>query len=67
MGFPTKKVYGDSKITECPFCGKQAITRNPQNVPVCKDHDSEELPNMNVFAVNGLTSVLGNLVLILFV
>jgi hypothetical protein len=46
MAFPGRKVYGDSKIAECPFCGKQAITRNPQDIPVCKDHDQEELPNM---------------------
>lgn len=30
--------YGDSKILNCPFCGKQAITKNNQGIPVCMKH-----------------------------
>lgn len=46
MFIPKKKVYGDSKVPECPFCGRQSTTRNWQNVPTCKDHKEMELPAM---------------------
>ncbi|MFP4657010.1 MAG: hypothetical protein ACLFNK_05540 [Candidatus Woesearchaeota archaeon] len=40
------KRYGESKIDDCPFCGKQSTTRNPQNVPVCKEHKEKDMPNL---------------------
>jgi hypothetical protein len=38
-----KKVYGQSKVEKCPFCGKTATTENLQGVPTCISHKSEEL------------------------
>jgi ribosomal protein L37AE/L43A len=33
-----QKRYGESKIDECPFCGRQSITTNKQDIPVCMRH-----------------------------
>jgi len=33
-----QKKYGESKIEGCPFCGKQSITVNAQDIPVCMQH-----------------------------
>ena len=33
-----RKVYGQSKVEGCPFCGKQSTTENDQGVPVCRNH-----------------------------
>jgi hypothetical protein len=33
-----QKKYGESKIEECPFCGKQSTTVNKQDIPVCMKH-----------------------------
>jgi len=38
-----KKVYGQSKVDKCPFCGKTATTENSQGVPTCISHKNEEL------------------------
>lgn len=38
-----KKVYGESKLTTCLFCGKQATTTNEQEVPVCINHKKAKL------------------------
>lgn len=46
MAFRGKKVYGESKVQGCPFCGQQSTTRNWQGVPTCKAHKEEELPNL---------------------
>ncbi len=43
MGFKAKKVYGQSKQLECPFCGKIATTRNEKGVDVCVQHQKEVL------------------------
>lgn len=40
------KRYGQSKIINCPFCGKQAITKNSQGIPVCLEHKKSLLPDM---------------------
>jgi DNA-directed RNA polymerase subunit M/transcription elongation factor TFIIS len=40
------KRYGESHVDTCPFCGRQAINKNPQGVPVCKDHKDKKLPEM---------------------
>ena len=41
MHIPNK--YGKSKVDNCPFCQKQAITLNSQKVPVCLTHKEESL------------------------
>ena len=41
-----KKVYGESRIENCPFCGKVASLENNQGVPVCIDHKNNELASM---------------------
>jgi len=37
------KCYGRSRIDNCPFCNKQAVTKNNQGVPVCNAHKKEKL------------------------
>ena len=40
------KKYGQSKIDNCPFCQKQAITLNKQSVPVCANHKEDLLEDL---------------------
>lgn len=40
------KRYGQSRIDKCPFCGKQGVTENPQGVPVCPAHKSQNLSEL---------------------
>lgn len=40
------KRYGEYKIDKCPFCGKQATTRNKQKIPVCPAHKDHELQGL---------------------
>jgi hypothetical protein len=40
------KRYGQSKVDRCPFCDRQAFSKNGQDVPVCKDHMRRDLPPM---------------------
>lgn len=40
------KIYGQSRVDSCPFCGARAITKNSQGVPVCVNHKNELLDNM---------------------
>ena len=40
------KRYGESKAQNCPFCGKSAVVKNSQGVPVCSKHKDKELENM---------------------
>ncbi|MDA1197401.1 MAG: hypothetical protein O2779_05590 [Nanoarchaeota archaeon] len=37
------KKYGQSKVNNCPFCGKQSITQNEQGIPVCVEHNTTSL------------------------
>jgi len=37
------KRYGQSKAQNCPFCGKQAITRSKEGVPVCLAHKESKM------------------------
>lgn len=37
------KKYGESRIDNCPFCGKIAVTKNNQGVPVCLEHKTAKL------------------------
>lgn len=41
-----KKIYGEYKTDLCPFCGKQAFTRNKVKLAVCKDHADTEYPSL---------------------
>ena len=41
-----RKKYGESRVLECPFCGKEAVVKNPQGVPVCPKHRNFELKNL---------------------
>lgn len=38
-----KKIYGQSRNEECPFCGKISSTNNEQGIPTCQDHKKTEL------------------------
>lgn len=40
------KRYGQSKISKCPFCGRDAFSQNSQKIPVCKEHKDNVLRNM---------------------
>jgi hypothetical protein len=40
------KRYGESGNEGCPFCGKQATSRNEQDIPVCKAHTTALLNEM---------------------
>lgn len=40
------KKYGQSKVDNCPFCGKQATAKNMQDVPVCQSHKDEALDGL---------------------
>jgi hypothetical protein len=40
------KRYGDYRREECPFCSKQAITKNSQGVPVCMQHKARLLDGL---------------------
>ncbi len=38
MGFRGRKVYGQSKMESCAFCGSIATQQNEQGVNVCRHH-----------------------------
>ncbi|MDP2749521.1 MAG: hypothetical protein Q8O89_01660 [Nanoarchaeota archaeon] len=40
------KRYGESKVDNCPFCGRISIMKNAQGVPVCAAHKSENLTDL---------------------
>ena len=41
-----KKVYGQSRIDNCPFCGRNAIVNNIQGIPVCLQHKNAEFEEL---------------------
>lgn len=41
-----KKIYGESRVDGCPFCGQASITTNSQKVPTCEAHKKEVLENL---------------------
>ena len=43
MRFPTKKVYGESKVMNCPFCGRMATRKTEAGLEVCHLHTKEQL------------------------
>ncbi|MBN2111999.1 hypothetical protein JW707_02760 [Candidatus Woesearchaeota archaeon] len=40
------KVYGSYRIDRCPFCSRQAVTKNDEGVPVCSSHREQKLPDL---------------------
>jgi len=40
------KRYGETRVDSCPFCGRQALIKNPQGIAVCRDHKDKTLDNM---------------------
>ncbi|MDP7506055.1 MAG: hypothetical protein QF362_01250 [Candidatus Woesearchaeota archaeon] len=40
------KRYGQSKVNNCPFCGKTAIIKNSQKIPVCEKHKKTKLVDL---------------------
>ena len=38
-----KRIYGSSQENACPFCGKEANLKSKQGIPVCKDHQTDNL------------------------
>ena len=43
------KRYGQSKVDLCPFCRKDATTKNSQQVPVCYTHKASILKDLTCF------------------
>ena len=43
------KRYGQSKVDLCPFCRKDATTKNSQQVPVCYTHKTSILQDLTCF------------------
>tara|TARA_Y100000310_G_C20526944_1_gene736528 strand:+ start:140 stop:481 length:342 start_codon:yes stop_codon:yes gene_type:complete len=43
------KRYGQSKIDSCPFCKKDATTKNKQEIPVCYAHKGSILQDLTCF------------------
>lgn len=42
----SRKVYGSYQQAQCPFCGKVALAKNEQGVPVCNTHKKSMLQDM---------------------
>ena len=40
------KVYGQSQIAKCPFCGAMSTTVNSQKIPTCLKHKEKSLDNL---------------------
>jgi hypothetical protein len=40
------KRYGETRVDSCPFCGRQALIKNPQGIAVCTEHKKKILDNM---------------------
>ena len=43
MRFKAKKVYGQSKVTRCPFCDKLATAKSEDGLDVCPQHIKSKL------------------------
>ncbi len=43
------KRYGQSRIDLCPFCKKEATTKNKQQIPVCYAHKASILKELTCF------------------
>jgi uncharacterized C2H2 Zn-finger protein len=54
-----QKRYGESKIEGCPFCGKQSITTNSQDIPVCIQHKESLMNEMKCICGEYLETLRG--------
>ena len=43
MRFHAKKIYGESGLKNCPFCGKLATRKTQAGLEVCHQHTKEQL------------------------
>lgn len=43
MRFHAKKIYGQSKLSNCTFCGKAATQKTESGLEVCYVHTKEQL------------------------
>ena len=43
------KKYGSYKVDSCPFCHKNATTKNSQQVPVCITHKNSIVQDLTCF------------------
>jgi len=57
MGIP--KRYGQSQVTNCVFCGKQATTQSKEGVPVCTVHKNVGLPLLKCLCGEYVDPMLG--------
>ena len=46
MRFHAKKVYGQSKLSNCTFCGRTATQKTEAGLEVCYLHTKEKLPEV---------------------
>lgn len=42
-----RKVYGQSRVDECVFCGVRAFSENSQGFMTCKDHKNSIMEDKN--------------------
>jgi hypothetical protein len=54
-----KKSYGSYQRALCPFCKKEATTKNSQKIPVCQAHKNAVLGEMKCICGNYLTIMEG--------
>lgn len=40
------KRYGQSSVSQCPFCGGQAFAKNDQGIPCCTKHKTLKMPDV---------------------
>src|SRR3989344_5101124 len=53
------KRYGQSKVENCPFCSKVAMSMNKQGVPVCSMHKEEILEDLKCICGEALDILKG--------
>jgi hypothetical protein len=54
-----KKSYGSYQRALCPFCKKEATTKNSQKIPVCQAHKNAVLGEMKCICGNYLVIMEG--------
>lgn len=56
MSWKKKKVYGDYKTSDCPFCGKIATSKNEQGLDVCNQHKEKVMDEIKCVCGSWLES-----------
>ena len=59
MRFKAKKVYGNSKQLNCPFCARIATHKSKQGLDVCRLHIKETLEEIKCVCGGWLESKVG--------